>query len=89
MKSCSFQCSSRTILQLVKNGSAAYVLHVECSNTFYRHAFEFSDARGGAVVDRLHNVAAADACPPPGGVVGDAFGMEAARPFHPPDAVGG
>ncbi len=37
------QCSSKTISQLVKNGDATYVLHVECSNTLYRRAFEFSD----------------------------------------------
>ncbi len=36
------QCSSRTIRNLVERGDAVYVLHVECGNTFYRAAFEFS-----------------------------------------------
>jgi hypothetical protein len=36
------QCSSKTIAQLVKHGQAAYVLHVECSNTLYRNIFEFT-----------------------------------------------
>lgn len=38
------QCSSKTIAQLIKNGSAAYLLHVECSNTLYRNVFEFTVA---------------------------------------------
>jgi hypothetical protein len=37
------QCSSKTISKLVKAGDAVYVLHVECSNTLYRQAFEFSE----------------------------------------------
>ena len=38
------QCSSKTIAQLIKTGSAAYLLHVECSNTLYRNVFEFGVA---------------------------------------------
>ncbi|MBN8625467.1 MAG: hypothetical protein J0M17_08265 [Planctomycetes bacterium] len=36
------QCSSRTVRKLVDRGDAVYVMHVECGNTFYRQAFEFS-----------------------------------------------
>lgn len=36
------QCSSNTISKLVKKGDAAYVLHVECGNTLYRSATEFT-----------------------------------------------
>ena len=31
-----FQCSSRTLLELIEKKKAAYVLHVECSNTVFR-----------------------------------------------------
>jgi hypothetical protein len=34
-------CSSKTINNLVKRGDASFVLHVECSNTLFRRAFEF------------------------------------------------
>ena len=37
------QCSSNTISKLVKKGDAAYVLHVECGNTLYRSATEFTE----------------------------------------------
>lgn len=36
------QCSSSTISKLVKKGDALYVLHVECGNTLYRSATEFT-----------------------------------------------
>jgi len=35
------KCSSKTINDLVKKGDASFVIHVECSNTLYRKAFEF------------------------------------------------
>jgi len=35
------KCSSKTINDLVKKGDACFVVHVECSNTLYRRAFEF------------------------------------------------
>lgn len=34
-------CSSKTINDLVKKQDAAFVVHVECSNTLFRRAFEF------------------------------------------------
>ena len=37
------KCSSKTINDLVKKGDACFVVHVECSNTLYRRAFEFSE----------------------------------------------
>jgi hypothetical protein len=37
------QCSSGTITKLVRKGDAAYLLHIECSNTLYRAIFEFTD----------------------------------------------
>ena len=39
------QCSSGTILDLVKAGRAAYVAHVECTNTVFRRAYEFREER--------------------------------------------
>lgn len=36
------QCSSSTISKMVKRGDAVYVLHVECGNTLYRSATEFT-----------------------------------------------
>ena len=39
------QCSSQTIMGLIEKGDAAYVLHVECSNTLYRNAFEFTESK--------------------------------------------
>ncbi len=37
------QTSSKTIKRLVSEEKAIYVLHVECSNTLYRKAYEFSE----------------------------------------------
>lgn len=37
-------CSSTTLNGLINSGRAAQVLHVECSNTVYRRAFEFTDS---------------------------------------------
>src|SRR5215471_9413422 len=37
------KCSSKTINDLVKKGDASFVIHVECSNTLYRKAFEFDE----------------------------------------------
>lgn len=37
------QCSSQTISGLIEKGDAAYVVHVECSNTLYRSVFEFTE----------------------------------------------
>lgn len=36
-------CSSKTLKKLIEQGRACYVLHVECSNTMYRQAFEFAE----------------------------------------------
>jgi hypothetical protein len=36
-------CSSSTINQLLSAGAAKHVLHVECSNTLFRRAYEFSE----------------------------------------------
>jgi hypothetical protein len=35
-------CSSSTLNKLIANGTAGYVLHVECSNTLYRRVFDFT-----------------------------------------------
>src|SRR5260370_20455970 len=37
------KCSSKTINDLIKKNDAKFIMHVECSNTLYRRAFEFSD----------------------------------------------
>jgi len=37
------KCSSKTINDLVRKGDACFVVHVECSNTLYRKAFEFAE----------------------------------------------
>jgi hypothetical protein len=36
-------CSCQTLNALLKDGRAAYVLHVECSNTLFRRAYEFRE----------------------------------------------
>lgn len=38
----SIQCSSQTLRDLVAEGKAIYTLHVECSNTVFRRAYEFT-----------------------------------------------
>jgi hypothetical protein len=38
------QCSSSTINELLSAGSAKHVLHVECSNTLFRRAFDLPDS---------------------------------------------
>ncbi len=38
----SINSSSATVNQLIKEKHARYVLHVECSNTLFRRAYEFS-----------------------------------------------
>jgi len=35
------KCSSSTINQLISDGAAKHVVHVECSNTLFRRAYEF------------------------------------------------
>jgi hypothetical protein len=35
-------CSSTTLSKLIKSGDATFVVHVECSNTLYRQAHEFT-----------------------------------------------
>lgn len=35
-------CSSRTLTKLVATGGACYVVHVECGNTLFRKAYDFS-----------------------------------------------
>jgi hypothetical protein len=39
----SIKCSSKTINDLLRKGDACFVVHVECSNTLFRKAFEFSE----------------------------------------------
>lgn len=38
------KCSSSTINQLIAQGAAKYIVHVECSNTLFRRAFEFVES---------------------------------------------
>ena len=38
-------CSSKTINDLLKKKDASLVLHVECSNTMFRRAFEFAQSK--------------------------------------------
>ena len=38
------KCSSSTINQLISEGAAKHVLHVECSNTLFRRAYEFGES---------------------------------------------
>jgi hypothetical protein len=49
-------CSSTTLQKLIQNGGACFVLHVECSNTLYRNAFDFTEKskRFGVRADRLN-----------------------------------
>ena len=35
-------CSSSTINEYVENGDVCYLLHVDCSNTFFRNSYKFS-----------------------------------------------
>lgn len=35
-------CSSSTINEYVENGDACYLLHVDCSNTFFRNSYKFA-----------------------------------------------
>jgi hypothetical protein len=37
------KCSSSTINQLIAEGAAKHVLHVECSNTLFRRAYDFAE----------------------------------------------
>jgi hypothetical protein len=37
-------CSSNSLGRMIEKGTASYVLHVECGNTLYREAFDFSDS---------------------------------------------
>ena len=39
----SINCSSTTVNSAITSGSAAFVLHVECSNTLFRHAYQFAE----------------------------------------------
>ena len=39
----SISCSSTTINSYVSSGSAGFVVHVECSNTLFRRAYEFRE----------------------------------------------
>lgn len=36
------QCSSSTLKKMINKGTAVYVLHVECSNTLFRRAYDFA-----------------------------------------------
>ena len=49
-------CSSSTLNKLVQKGAAVFVLHVECGNTLYRQAFDFSETtkRFEVRADRLN-----------------------------------
>ena len=38
-------CSSKTINDLLKKKDASLVLHIECSNTMFRRAFEFNQTK--------------------------------------------
>src|ERR1035437_6785276 len=38
-------CSSSTLNKLVEKGKATYVLHIECSNTMFRRAYEFTETQ--------------------------------------------
>lgn len=35
-------CSSRTLRRMIQRGDACYVVHIECSNTMFRRAYEFA-----------------------------------------------
>ncbi|VTT98817.1 Uncharacterized protein OS=Lysinibacillus fusiformis ZB2 GN=C518_2415 PE=4 SV=1 [Gemmataceae bacterium] len=35
------QCSSQTLLKAIRKGRACYTMHVECSNTLFRHTYDF------------------------------------------------
>jgi len=37
-------CSSDSLTKLIEKGAASYVVHVECGNTLYREAFDFSES---------------------------------------------
>ena len=40
--------SSASLNRLIRKGSACYVLHVECGNTLYREAFDFTESRNAS-----------------------------------------
>ena len=41
--SATVECSSPSLLKLIKKGAACYCLHVECGNTLYRRIFDFRE----------------------------------------------
>lgn len=47
-------CSSVTVNQLVNDGAACFVMHVECSNTLYRRAFDFTSVSHRISIPRDH-----------------------------------
>ncbi len=51
------KCSSSTINQLISEGAATNILHIECSNTLFRRAFEFAehDKRLSIPVENLND----------------------------------
>ena len=51
-------CSSQTINSLIESSTATYVLHIECSNTLFRRAFEFTvgEYRISIPADNLNDV---------------------------------
>ena len=40
----SIACSSKSLNRLIASGGACHVLHIECSNTMFRQAFEFEQS---------------------------------------------
>lgn len=40
---CGYECSNKTILKLISEGKAAYITHVECTNTVFRGRFATSE----------------------------------------------
>ena len=45
-------CSSATINDLLKSGAARFIVHVECSNTMFRKAFEFDKTTNRISISR-------------------------------------
>lgn len=41
-----FDLSNETLVQLIKDGKAAFVVHADCANSFYRKAFLFNEFEG-------------------------------------------
>jgi hypothetical protein len=58
-----FQNGSEFLRKLIKKGRAAYQIHVECSSTFFRESFSFSDDNSVLTIPRAQLFGRVDVSP--------------------------